>query len=203
MKKKLKYHEIKNILADMQKEGVHTEEIEKFMLEHIEENPINALNYKKAFFSIIKDIDLKLAVKYGEEVIKEYTDVKFINVLATRYKKLGNHIRHAALTTQKIPTINFKSELNKRLNEHQSSQKLMQYIDTFIETYPHLEHSINKIAFSQLKDIHTKEAIKYGEKVIQKEQNPKFMLVLASRYKKLGKIKEHDKLYEILENNNN
>jgi hypothetical protein len=75
-----------------------------------------------------------------------------------------------------------------------SFSQIKEHIEYFIDSYQELELLANKAAFSKLKDTYTSEAIKYGEEVIKQEQDPKFIKVMASRYRKIGDLKRYEML---------
>jgi len=160
--------------------------------------PENSLKYKKAFFSVIKDIDKKTAVKYGEEIIKEEFDSKFIKVLATRYKWLGNEKRYKQLMNKVSPLPKIREKLDFLVKEKRTFNSIKKFIDLKIKEYPEYELDIKEIAFAKLKDIYTKEVIPYAEEVLNKRQkDEKFIQVLVNRYKKIGDIKKYKTLRKI------
>jgi len=199
MKKVLKYSEIKELLNGMLQKGMPINELEHFLLEFIEENPSDTLKYKKAFFALIKDIDLKKAVVYGEDIIKQEQDPKFIKVLAVRYKRLGLDKKYDLYINHKVPVAEFKNKIDEIKNKEEDFGIVEKYIKSFIETYPYLENQANKIVFSKLKDLYTKDVLPYGEKVIQKEKdNYGFMKVLANRYKRIGNIQRAEEILSMV-----
>jgi len=171
---------------------------EKKLKKLCDKYPENSLKYKKAFFSVIKDIDKKIAVKYGEEIIKEDFDPKFIQVLATRYKWLGNQKRYNQLMNKLSPLPKIKEKLDFFIQEKKTFGSIKKYIDLKIKEYPEYELEIKEIMFSKLKDIYTKEVIPYAEEVLQKKQkNKNFIKVLATRYKRIGDFKKYRALNHI------
>ncbi len=191
--KVLKYSEVKEKFNAMLKDH-SVEEIEKELIAMIAGNPSDSLKYKKSFFSLIKDMDPTLAFKYGEKIIKEEEDPKFMKVLAVRYKRIGGNTKYDALMNKKIPMTIFKNELDEFVHNKVPFDEIEEHIDLFISQHPKLKLPAYKVAFSKLKDAYTTEAVKYGEEVIKKEQDPKFIKVLAARYRKIGDLKK----YEIL-----
>ena len=194
MEKVLKYKQVKEKFREMIERNISIEDIEDELKSMITLNPSDTLKYKKAFFSLIKDIDLELAVKYGEEVIKIEDDPKFMKVLAVRYKRLGQHAKYNAFVFKKIPMTIFKQELDEFIMKKASFTQIKEHIEYFVDSYQELELLANKVAFSKLKDTYTSEAVKYGEEVIKQEQDPKFIKVLASRYRKIGDLKRYESL---------
>lgn len=197
MKKVLKYGEVKEKFNEMLRENSPVEEIEKELIAMMNDNPSDSLKYKKAFFALIKDIDLKLAIKYGEEVLKEEEDPKFMKVLSVRYKRIGKNAKYNALMMQKIPLTTLKIELDEFIKENAEFIAIERHINDIVDNYPNLELSVYKVAFSKLKDAYTSEAVKYGEKVILQEKDPRFIKVLAARYKKIGDSKRYEILNSI------
>ncbi len=192
----LKYSEVKEKFNEMLKETSSIEDIEKELINMINNNPSDSIKYKKAFFALVKDIDLQLAIKYGEEVVKEEQDPKFMQVLAVRYKRIGNNKKYNNLISRKIPILNLKSKIDQLLREQVSFETIENYLKLFIDKFPELKLDTYKVAFSKLKDVYIDQAVKFGEEVLKVEQDPKFIKVLAIRYKKIGDLER----YEVLSN---
>lgn len=180
------------------KDTENLENIEKELINMISDNPSDSLKYKKSFFVPSKDIDLELAIKYGEEVLKEEQDPKFMKVLAVRYKRIGNDLKYNNLMSRKIPMEILKNKLDEISNEKVSFEAIENYIKLFIDRFQELELDTYKVAFSKLKDIYVNEAVRFGEEVIKKEQDPKFIKVLATRYKKIGNLERYETLNDMI-----
>lgn len=87
-KKRKNYYKVKLQMSKLIEKG-DINSISFFIEQKIKEGyNKNVLN--KIAFSLLKDNYMKIAVLYGEEVLKVEKDVKFMKVLATRYKWLGN-----------------------------------------------------------------------------------------------------------------
>jgi len=156
--------------------------------------PNESVKYKKAFFATIKDIDKELAVQYGEQVIKEEKDPEFIKVLATRYKWLGNTRRYNQLMNMISPLTPIKEKFNFLIKEKRTFPSIEKYINLKIKELPEYEVEIKELAFSMLKDIYTKDVMKYAEDVLKEKKNKNFSNVVAARYKRLGQRTKYKKI---------
>jgi len=196
----MRYNDIKLILEKSLKEK-SIDEVEKILKDMIENDKPNSLKYQKAFFSLIKDLDLKKAIEYGEEIILVEEDPKFLKVLAVRYKRNGDIKKYNSLSNKKIPLLELKQTLKIYSKDLEKWTNIEDYINDFIENNSHLKKDIYKIVFSILKDSHTVYAIEYGEKVLEYEKNFSFIKVLANRYKRLGNISRYQELLELFSTN--
>jgi DICT domain-containing protein len=194
---KLRYNDVKEFFLEM-KEKHDIEEMENKLLMMCDANPIESVKYKKAFFAAIKDWDLATAVKYGEEIIKVDNDPKFMKVLAVRYKRLGQISKYNSLVNKKIPLIDFKNQLAEYVQSNTNYETIQDFINQTLENNPILQLDINKISFSLLKDKYTSEAIKFAEIVISQIKDPKFIKVVANRYKKLQDFKRSEELLNLI-----
>jgi DICT domain-containing protein len=194
---KLRYNDVKEFFLEM-KEKHDIEEMENKLLMMCDANPIESVKYKKAFFAAIKDWDLATAVKYGEEIIKVDNDPKFMKVLAVRYKRLGQISKYNSLVNKKIPLTEFKNRLAEYVQSKTNYETIRDFINQTLENNPTLQLDINKISFSLLKDEYTSEAVKFAEQVISKTQDPKFIKVVANRYKKLKDFQRSEKLLNLI-----
>jgi len=194
---KLRYSDVKEFFLEM-KEKHDIEEMENKLLMMCNANPIESVKYKKAFFAAIKDWDLATAVKYGEEIIKVDNDPKFMKVLAVRYKRLGQISKYDSLVNKKIPLIDFKNQLAEYVQSNTNYETIQDFINQTLENNPILQLDINKISFSLLKDKYTSEAIKFAEIVISQIKDPKFIKVVANRYKKLQDFKRSEELLNLI-----
>jgi DICT domain-containing protein len=194
---KLRYNDVKEFFLEM-KEKHDIEEMENKLLMMCDANPIESVKYKKAFFATIKDWDLATAVKYGEEIIKVDNDPKFMKVLAVRYKRLGQISKYNSLVNKKIPLIEFKNQLAEYVQSNTNYETIQDFINQTLENNPILQLDINKISFSLLKDKYTSEAIKFAEIVISQIKDPKFIKVVANRYKKLQDFKRSEELLNLI-----
>jgi len=193
----MKYIEIKMELEEL----LDVYELEKveFLLNQMIENDLkNALKYKKAFFSLIKDINLEKAIQYGEDISSVEEDPKFLRVLAIRYKRIKNFKKYKSLINRKIPLLELKQQLEIYMKNHEDWKIIENYVYNFKKQYQNLEKDINKVVFSKLKDYYTKEVLDYGENVLEYEQNPSFIKVLANRYKKIGNVDRYEMLMKII-----
>jgi len=182
----------------MLQEGASIEEMEKGLERMIYDNPNDAIKYKKAFFALVKDVDLELAIKYAEDVIKEEQDPKFMKVLAVRYKRAGDNKKYEYYMDKKIPLLELQQTIQNFIDTHESFETIEAYIRSFKNEHTALENMIDKVVFSKLKDIYTKEVLPYGEAVVSKEYDVKFIKVLATRYKRVGDQRRHDELLAII-----
>jgi glycosyltransferase involved in cell wall biosynthesis len=168
-------------------------ETEKELNKQCKKSKKNCLKYKKAFFVLIKDIDLKLAVKYGEEIIQKEFDESFINVLAVRYKRIGNEKRYQQLKNKLSLLPNIRKRLKELLNEERKFHSIEKYINLKISEFPDFELEIKKLSFALLKDIYTKEVIPYGKYVDNLVNDEKFKKVLEKRKSTIKSVVSVDK----------
>jgi DICT domain-containing protein len=121
-----------------------------------------------------------------------------MKVLAVRYKRLGQISKYNSLVNKKIPLIEFKNQLAEYVQSKTNYETIRNFINQTLENNPTLQLDINKISFSLLKDEYTSEAVKFTEQVISKIQDPKFIKVVANRYKKLKDFQRSEKLLNLI-----
>jgi len=206
-KKSKSYDEVKNDIKAMIDENRSIDELEQYIQKLCYKSPKYCIKYKRAFFVMIKDIAPQVAVKYGEDVIKEDEDLSFIKVLAVRYKRIGNHQRYNELmnkyfSTKKTnnktrvePKVNKKETkilktIKKRLNEFVGLKRkfpsIEKYINQKIKENPNLELEIKKLAFIIFKDIYTEDVLPYAQELIENDYvDNKFIKVYEKRLQKL------------------
>jgi hypothetical protein len=197
MGSKIKYSDIKEHLNQMFISGKTFSEVEEKLHNMISENPQDELKYKKAFFTLTKDTYTKQAILYGEDVIKEENDPKFMQVLAVRYQRIGDLKKYNTLIKHKIPMAEFRSKLQIFVKEKPPFFMIETHIKNFLNENPHLKIPAKKMVFSVLKDVYTEDVVVYGKKVLEEEKDPKFIKVLAVRYKRIGEIDMYNKLMSI------
>lgn len=113
-----------------------------------------------------------------------------------------------SLSIKKIKIINL---FKRKKNYDKAKKKINDYV--FKEDYSGLkkvinlykkkgysEISLNKCAFSMIKDINVKESIFFAEKVIEKEKDLSFITVYRTRLKKIGYKKRVLELNDIISN---
>jgi len=215
LKKSKTYDEVKNDLQEMITHNKSMDHLEGYIQDLCLKSPKHCIKYKRAFFVMIKDIAPEIAIKYGEDVINIDEDLSFIKVLLVRYKRIGNIKRYNELISQYFPTeerlVNihknsftfsipkkfssqkFKSTLNKLLEEKTPTDTIISFINQNLNKFPKNKLSIAKTSFSILKDKYTTDSLKYGEIVLEKEQEISFLQVFLTRCKK---IKDEEKIYK-------
>ena len=209
------YDEVKNDIKNMLGKDKSIDELEDYIQNLCQKSPKHCIKYKRAFFVMIKDIAPNVAVQYGEDVILEDEDLSFIQVLAVRYKRIGNLTRHDELmlklqtkeTAQQV-SIKKKSEnlkndnkttkilktIKKRFNEFIELERkfpsIEKYIHQKIEENPELEFEIKKQAFIVFKDIYTEDVLPYAQELIDANYvDEKFIKVYEKRALKIKKSK--------------
>jgi len=205
------YDEVKNDIKNMLGKDKSIDELEDYIQNLCQKSPKHCIKYKRAFFVMIKDIAPNVAVQYGEDVILEDEDLSFIQVLAVRYKRIGNLTRHDELmlklqtkeTAQQV-SIKKKSEnlkndnkttkilktIKKRFNEFIELERkfpsIEKYIHQKIEENPELEFEIKKLAFIIFKDIYTEDVLPYAQELIENNYvDEKFIKVYKKRLEKV------------------
>jgi len=161
----------------------------------------NDIVLNKIIFSNLKDIDRLMAISYGEKVLEVEEEPKFMRVLATRYKWIGEHKKYLELS-KKIAKIEKKNQLQEivrtieQYNKNYDIEKIKSYVENIIKQSPELKNSIYKKLFSILKDTYTKEALQYAEEIITPKSDKEFIKVVANRYFKMGNMQKVQELRE-------
>ena len=190
-------------------EDCNEEEIEERVEELIVDFPNRESKIYELIFSIYKDSNTKLAVKYGMRYFElNPFDLKFISILEKRVKELEltkeleeiaeNRKRYSYFKRVKQGTLFANEKLDKNLLTEQLktiSKKLPDtYIDEYIrvltQEFPLETDTIYEVAFALLKNSHEAIALKYGEMYLENNKNDtKFEKILKRRILKfnLGK----------------
>ncbi|AEI35703.1 hypothetical protein [Francisella salina] len=200
--KELSSNEFKTKLADFKSKKVAFTEIQKYIAEQLKQYPSNEIEIKGAVFSELKDAYTKEVLSYGEEFVKANPkNDRYKNVLADRYKKLGNIKRHNELLgIKELLSDEFKAKLADFKSKKVAFTEIQKYIAEQLKQYPSNEIEIKGAVFSELKDAYTKEVLSYGEEFVKANpKNDRYKNVLADRYKKLGNIKRYNELLGIKE----
>ncbi len=194
-------------------EGCNEEEIEKRVEELIIDFPNKESKIYELVFSIYKDSDSKLAVKYGMRYFeKNPLDLRFISILEKRAKDLGlkkeleeiaeNRKVYSYFKRLKQGKLFASEELDRGLFAEQLkivSKKMPDvYIDEYIalltQEFPMESDTIYKVAFSVLKNSHEKIALKYGDAYLENhKEDYKFGKILKRRILKFNFGKKHNR----------
>lgn len=164
----------------------------KYLIDLCTKYPLHEISYKRAFFTVYKDISPELAVIFGDEVVNTEHDPAFIRVLATRHKRLGNIERAKEL----LDSINDQEHVIDKITLHGTATlldscstelQMRKAIEELILNFPEKENTIYKYVFSHLKDTHTLLSISYGKKYTkQVPDDSKFMKALLKRIYQLN-----------------
>lgn len=182
-----------------------TAELEKFIDEKIYCYPHKQLMIFKIIFSLLKDIDTKLALKYGELVGREGKDIPFIRVLMSRYKRIGDReqvYNYAKFLFKETGERMFMNEII--LYEHNSDIEQFKYdlrneeigvdknIESYIEKmlleYVDFKEQVYKIAALIYSDTDISKAIMYIKKGLLEREGYDLYLKLFEFYIKKGDL---------------
>jgi len=198
-KKNLKYIEAKEIFLLLISDSSDIKKAENKLQKLCKMFPEDCIKYKRAFFSVVKDIDTSFAVKLGEEILKKEEDHSFIKVLASSYKKLGDIKRYTELMQKVSPMRIIRKELESLIQKKKSFTVIDKYIALKVKEFPLYNLEIMKLSFSLLKDIYTKDVMPYADRVLAEGSPPEnFKKVVALRYKRLG---DRDKYMSLIGRN--
>ena len=210
------YQYAKNICIKMVKEKSSICTIDEKLINLCKEKEKYCLTYKKAFFVILKDINTKFAIKYGEEIIEQgCDDLSFIQVLAIRQQRLGNIERYVELIelyNEKIKQRSifrkiflkdrFSMEIFKmtllNLMNIRDSEQIQKYIDREMKINRRKSTHIARVSFIMLKDRYIDIALNYGDMVLEKEKDKKFIQVLYTRAKRIKDKKAYLSLFKTI-----
>ncbi|WP_395166945.1 glycosyltransferase [Francisella salimarina] len=205
-KKKFSLENFKSKLNNFKTKKAPFFEIEQYILSYTNKHPAEKINIGGTVFSELKDAYTKEVLSYGEEFVKANPkNDRYKNVLADRYKKLGNIKRYNELLgIKELSLEEFKAKLAYFKSKKVAFTEIKQYVDNQIEI--HLDHKalICGSVFSVLKDAYTKDVLSYGEEYIKAyPKNDRYKAVLADRYKKVCNLKRSDELLAGKENKEN
>ena len=181
---------IENRLLEFLKEKRKFNSIEKYIKLKVREFPNERLGIYKVMFSVLRDLYPEEVLPYIEEVLaEEELSDKFLRVVAVRYKRIGAFIRYNELVAQINPVQKSKQQLKIFLKEKAKFPIIEEYIQLKIKEYPEKEHEFSLVMFSMLKDVYTKEVLKYADIVLEKgTPSDEFILVVAKRYERCKKM---------------
>ena len=157
------------------------------------------LSLAKYIFSISKDKDTKKSLNFISQYITQIHDLKYLNVISNRYKKIN--LNKESEIIKLIHSKNIKiEEFNRNLNYLKSQEKpffdIKQYIENIIKNNK-VNNNFYKSVFASLKDIKPEYAIELGREYVNNcvELDESFCLVFALRLMRNGQEKEAYKLY--------
>ncbi len=138
----------------------------KYLDKLCSDSPVHAIQYKKAFFTVYKDIHTFEAVKIGEDIIKYEPNYDFIKTLASKYRKIGNISRAETLIINIENKEYFVDKVTKSkvisFLKDRKDYEIKQKIYELISKYPNDIDRIYKMTFSILNYKYPSIAIKYG-----------------------------------------
>ena len=159
-----------------------------------EESPAHCINYKRAFFSTFKDLEVQEAILVGEEVILKEPDPAFMRVLAARHKRIGNIQRAKDLLLSisnrdyYINAISLKS-ITSVLDNCKDDKERENKIREMLTDFPNEKVKIYEFVFSILKDSSIKIATKYGKLYFKENpKNFKFANILLKRLEQINDV---------------
>ena len=187
---------VESRLEDFVKEKRTFSSIEKYIKLKVIEFPNERLGIYKVMFSVLRDLYTEEVLPYIEEVIaEEELSDKFLRVIAIRYKRIGAFIRYKELVAQINPVQKSKQQLKIFLKEKAKFPIIEEYIKLKIKEYPEKEIEFSQVMFSILKDIYTKDVLKYADIVVEKgTPSDDFILVVAKRYERCNNIAKSQEL---------
>lgn len=149
--------------------------------------PQEDLKIKASVFTELKDLYTADVVDYGYDVAtKKPFDRKFIDVLAVRYRRLGNLFKYNVLNDLVFERNFFESKLKYMKLRKEPFKNVKNLAERATEKYPSSEIVIKAAVFATFKDMYTSECLVYGEDVVRKDpSNRKFRDVFCDRYKRV------------------
>ncbi len=185
------------------------------------ENRVNkgysSLELNTILFRLLKDSHVYDAIEFGEAVVAIEKKMKFMKVLAIRYKRIGDFEKHDTLIKE-IDEIQDKELLEFDEKSHRNStyyldlQKFKKNLlsaissDTIKDflfknnTLIRDDIELSKIIFSIIKDVDTSLSIKYGMDYFYAKgsADKEFTSVLTRRLEKLEKYEKILKIYKTM-----
>ena len=190
-------------------EGCNEEEIEERVEELIIDFPNRESKIYELIFSIYKDSNSELAVKYGMRYFElNPFDLKFISILEKRVKELGltkeldkiaenrktfsyfKKLKQGTLFTNEKLDKNLLTEQLKTISKKMPDAYIDEYTRAVTQEFPLESDTIYEVAFAVLKNSHEVIALKYGETYLENNKDDsKFEKILKRRILKfnLGK----------------
>ena len=204
---------INDIAKDKLSESVITIKIDELLGHFPEyENVINEL-----VFSVLKDKNMELAVKYGEKfLINSPDNLKFAKVLNKRLIILGHKEKASNLTlgSQIIDLSNAKLKTGKEINhkafkrelkklvEKGQKDEVIKFIKDALNNSLLSRHQLLKSSFTILKEQYSEEAINFGLQYISLVPNDNdFNKVFKKRCLSLGKVSALKEMHRITKKN--
>lgn len=83
----MKYLEFKNVVIKKVDSSANSDELVACLNEAIISFPKNEVSYRKAFFSVVKDVYQLMALKEVDPLIDKLTDLKFLTSIKIRVEK--------------------------------------------------------------------------------------------------------------------
>lgn len=161
------------------------------MIESYVDQGYSEIVLNRLLFSLLKDSHMKESVQYGEKVIQNEKDIKFMEVLATRHKWLGNKERYKAIKQDinKLDQSNIIGSYYQNLEEIYHSYGVDEaevYLQQIVSESPKYTNQLYKKFFTIAKDRDLYKALEYAEKVLTVYNDPAFLSVVIKRYNKIG-----------------
>ena len=199
-----KKHDYKKIKLRFEKISLKKDRLKKakaYLNQLCHDSTERCIQYKKIFFSVYKDLEVKEAIEVGEEIVDYSFDPSFAKVLAVRHKRVGNTKRANELfiiingdTTEDKASLN---EISYLLKNYKTSEDIEKRIEDICTANPNEIMKVYKLSFSTLKDEYVELAVKYGKKYFYNNpEDVKFTNILLNRIKRLELLDDAEEIHQ-------